>query len=243
MAGSDGKISNRVAAVSCAAVLAVYAAGYSRTSAAAKQFEEQSAERRPSGGGRAARSEGSTEVASVAAPGARVDVASAPAREATRGGEPTAIVESSASATPVVANIAPVASAPAQTDVVAPAAPVPANPAPVAPVPVVPAPQSAPTPTPAPAAPAAKKWKDGTWYGWGTSRHGDIQAEVVIKDGKIVKSGIAQCLTRYSCDVIDILINQPVQRQSADVDYVSRATQSSDAYYYGLLEALDASTK
>lgn len=66
---------------------------------------------------------------------------------------------------------------------------------------------------------------------------------MVIKDGKIVKSGIAQCLTRYSCDVIDILINQPVQRQSADVDYVSRATQSSDAYYYGILEALDASTK
>lgn len=65
----------------------------------------------------------------------------------------------------------------------------------------------------------------------------------MIKDGKIVKSGIAQCLTRYSCDVIDVLINQPVLRQSADVDYVSRATQSSDAYYYGLLEALDASTK
>ena len=177
-------------------------------------------------------------VASVAEPGSRVGTAS-PAREAARSDASTAIVSSAPSATPV-----PVASA--ELDTPASAAPEPVAavaPAPVAPVPAAPvAPAPAPTPAPAPAA-AKPKWKDGTWHGWGTSRHGDIQAEVVIKDGKIAKSTISQCLTRYSCDVIDILIPQPVQRQSPDVDYVSRATQSSDAYYYAVLEALEASAK
>jgi uncharacterized protein with FMN-binding domain len=39
--------------------------------------------------------------------------------------------------------------------------------------------------------------------------------------------------------VIDPLIHQPVERQSPDVDYMSHATESSDAYYYALVAALD----
>ena len=210
MAG-DGKISNRVVAASCAAVLAVYAAGYARTREAAEQFEEQSAERRPASRQLPA-TEASTEVASVAEPGSRAATAS-PAREAARNDAPTAIVNSAPSAAPV-----PVASA--EPDTTAPAAPEPVAavaPAPVAPVPAAPvAPAPAPTPAPAPAA-AKPKWKDGTWHGWGTSRHGDIQAEVVIKDGKIAKSSISQCLTRYSCDVIDILDRKSTRLNSSHV--------------------------
>jgi uncharacterized protein with FMN-binding domain len=82
------------------------------------------------------------------------------------------------------------------------------------------------------------KWRDGTYTGWGTSRHGDIKAQVVIRDGRIVEAGIASCETRYPCDVIDKIIPQPVARQSPDVDRVSRATESADAYYFGLVEAL-----
>src|SRR5580698_656778 len=41
-----GKISNDLVAASCAAVLAVYAAGYSRTREAARRFETQAKERR-----------------------------------------------------------------------------------------------------------------------------------------------------------------------------------------------------
>ena len=72
-----------------------------------------------------------------------------------------------------------------------------------------------PAPQPAAAAPApdsaagtaqkkdeADQLKDGVFYGWGTSRHGDIQASVEIKNGKIVGAYIAQCLTRYSCSWI-----------------------------------------
>jgi uncharacterized protein with FMN-binding domain len=89
-----------------------------------------------------------------------------------------------------------------------------------------------------PAPPPAPKWKDGTYLGWGTSRHGDIQAQVVIEGGRILAATIAQCRTRYSCSVIDKLPPQVAERQSPDVDYVSRATQSANAFYYAVVEAL-----
>jgi uncharacterized protein with FMN-binding domain len=97
----------------------------------------------------------------------------------------------------------------------------------------------APAPAPAPEPPPAPKWKDGTYTGWGSSRHGDIQAAVVIEGGKIQGATIAQCLTRYSCDVIDMLPPQVAARQSADVDYVSRATESANAFYYAVVDALN----
>ena len=89
------------------------------------------------------------------------------------------------------------------------------------------------------APPAAKAgWKDGTFYGWGSSRHGDIQAAVVIVDGRIAGASITQCLTRYSCSWIAHLPAQVIARQSADVDFVTGATQSVDAFYYAILDAL-----
>jgi len=74
--------------------------------------------------------------------------------------------------------------------------------------------------------------------GWGTSRHGDIQAQVVIENGRIAAATIAQCLTRYSCSVIAKLPPQVAERQSPEVDYVSGATQSANAFYYAVVEAL-----
>ena len=92
--------------------------------------------------------------------------------------------------------------------------------------------------TPPPAAVPAPKWKDGTYTGWGTSRHGDIQAAVTIENGRIISATIAQCLTRYSCNVIGRLPPEVPERQSAEVDYVSGATQSTNAFYYAVTEAL-----
>jgi len=80
--------------------------------------------------------------------------------------------------------------------------------------------------------------KDGMYSGWGTSRHGDIEASVEIQDGRIVSATITQCLTRYSCSWIAALPGQVVSRQSAEVDFVSGATQSTNAFYYAVLEAL-----
>jgi uncharacterized protein with FMN-binding domain len=89
-----------------------------------------------------------------------------------------------------------------------------------------------------PPPPAKSQYKDGTYYGWGTSRHGDIQAAVVVQDGRIASATIAQCLTRYSCSVIAKLPPQVAERQSPETDYVSGATQSTNAFYYAVVEAL-----
>ena len=89
-----------------------------------------------------------------------------------------------------------------------------------------------------PSAPNRGPYKDGQYSGWGTSRHGDIQATVEIRDGHIVSANISQCRTRYSCSWIAHLPSQVVSRQSANVDYVSGATQSTSAYYYAIVEAL-----
>jgi uncharacterized protein with FMN-binding domain len=84
----------------------------------------------------------------------------------------------------------------------------------------------------------ASKWHDGVFAGWGSSRHGDIEATVEIRDGKIARAWISQCQTRYPCERIARIIPQVAERQSAEVDYVSGATQSSDAFYGGVVEAL-----
>jgi len=111
------------------------------------------------------------------------------------------------------------------------------------PSPVAPSPVAAPVPTPAqPAAAdtstADAPLKDGVYSGYGRSRHGDIEATVAIKNGKITEAFISQCLTQYSCSWVAALPPQVVARQSAEVDYVSGATQSTNAFYYAVIAAL-----
>ncbi|MEO8069830.1 MAG: FMN-binding protein, partial [Acidobacteriota bacterium] len=69
-------------------------------------------------------------------------------------------------------------------------------------------------------------------------RHGDIQAAVVIQGGRIVSAEIARCLTRYSCSWISPLPPQVLARQSAEVDFVSGATESANAFYDAVVAAL-----
>jgi uncharacterized protein with FMN-binding domain len=95
----------------------------------------------------------------------------------------------------------------------------------------------APTATPAPAA-ATGKFRDGSYIGMGRSRHGNIEATVVVQGGKIVSAKISQCLTRYPCSMISALPGQVVTRQSATVDFVSGATDSSTAYREAVANAL-----
>jgi len=230
--GSNRKVANSLLAAGAAAVMAVYAAGYERTQSAAEQMEDQSAVRRPV-----------ARPATVVTPDSPVVPQPREQKEAPR--EVAVLVHPSE---PAPAMAPPVSSQPKPD--VTPAAPVPA-PAIPAPEPVVPAPAPvpaavvAPPVAPAPTAPAAPApaqaaavYKDGTYKGWGTCRHGDIEAQVVIEGGRIASASISQCLTRYSCDVIGRLPPQVVQRQSAEVDYVTGATQSANAFYYAVLGAL-----
>jgi uncharacterized protein with FMN-binding domain len=81
-------------------------------------------------------------------------------------------------------------------------------------------------------------YKDGTYTAWGYSRHGNIQVAVTIEGGKIAEAPIWLCRTRYPCSWVEHLPGQVVKRQSPDVDYVSGATESANAFYDAVVEAL-----
>jgi uncharacterized protein with FMN-binding domain len=245
-------LKSNLVALGSAAVLVVYSAGYARTRSAAERFSDEANERRPPERRVAVTPPLPSHVESN--PVRRTDSArSAPAPAASaiasaiasaKRGEKT--VEPTAHASTVVSDKA------GRPAVVADSPPTPAKisdtNAPVAPVAIV-APSTAPTTPTAPTSSAADtsaksadtahvQLKDGTFSGWGTSRHGDIEAAVQIKDGHIASAFIVQCLTRYSCSWISMLPGQVVTRQSAEVDYVSGATQSSNAFYFAIVEAL-----
>ena len=242
MGRGKGKISNDLVAASCAAVLAVYAAGYSRTREAARRFETHARQRRPAVPTTPMITATATPVKPAAAsPRPAIIEAlapqSAPAHEITAA---TASVPKSApkpSSPPAVRKVAPKAAVPSAA-VAADSSPsglpqimsvpLPADDAVAKPMAIRRDPAFAP----------GTKWRDGTYTGLGDSPHGGIEARVVIKDGRIVEAGIAACGTRYPCDVIEPLLHQPVVRQSPDVDYMSHATESSDAYYEALVAAL-----
>lgn len=81
-------------------------------------------------------------------------------------------------------------------------------------------------------------YKDGTYTGSGTSRHGGMEVEVVIQGGKIVSANVTSCSTRYPCSDIDPLIGLTVSQQSVPANHVSGATDSSRAYRQAVTNAL-----
>ena len=224
--GSSKKVANSLVAVSCGAVLAVYTAGYVRTRSAVDQFEAQAAERRAADPApQRIEAPGIGEKFRPRAPEPPPESFSPrPTVERVRTRGVTALPESPQ----IIADLGD--SAPSHSPIEAPAPPPVASV--TAPAAIEAPPPAAPAPTP------AASWKDGTYLGWGTSRHGNIQAEVVIEGGRIASATIAQCRTRYSCSVIDKLPPEVAQRQSPDVDYVSRATESANAFYFAVVDAL-----
>ncbi|MEO8597692.1 MAG: FMN-binding protein [Candidatus Solibacter sp.] len=94
-------------------------------------------------------------------------------------------------------------------------------------------------PPPAPASPAYGPWKDGTFQGVGSARHGQIQATVVITDGRIASAKIEQCWMRYPCYQIDRIVPQVAQRGTPEkIDIISGATESSNVFYWAVMDAL-----
>ena len=225
---SNKKVANKLVAASCAAVLTVYAAGYARTQKAADRLAAQISDVRkaqhpvpeqtiyPFKPLPRTPSVPAGVYASVASASPKPRVDREPTRIATPTEGPSVTPEPSPVA-PASAPVSEVAAAPVEVAVIASPAVLPVESAP---------------------APAKPRWKDGVYTGWGYSRHGNIEAAVVIESGRIASATISQCRTRYSCSVIDKLPPQVAQRQSPDVDYVSGATQSADAFYGAVAEAL-----
>ena len=222
---ANKKAANSLVALSSAAVLAVYAAGYVRTRSAADRFELQAA-------GRNAGSRPDAEVRPQAEVRPKPDTTYEPNREVPL--KPETTDKPAAVAPPVKASPSSTTSKTLAESPIAEAVPVPAE----APAPVLVAEQKAAEPAIAPATPQKSEYKDGTYLGWGHCRHGDIQASVVIAGGRIASATISQCLTRYSCSVIEKLPPEVALRQSPDVDTISGATQSGDAFYYAVTDAL-----
>jgi uncharacterized protein with FMN-binding domain len=237
-------LSPSLATLSSAAILAVYAAGYHRTSTAAGGFSEQPNRRKPPLLGASI---------SISAPLAQhaIEPASDGSHAPTLAMQPAKPQEKDHPAKNAHARTTDIAQPAAEVlREYATAAPV-APKAPTSDEANAPAPAAAPqivmnAPDPsaqlaapsAPAPPQQALYKDGTYSGWGSCRHGDIQASVTIQEGKIASVAITQCLTRYSCSWIAALPGQVVKRQSPEVDYVSGASQSTDAFYGAVVSAL-----
>ncbi len=246
--GSNKKVANSLVSASCAAVLAVYVAGYTRTQAAADRFSTQVERRRVTPNSpRVAPLKDDSQTAVPNMPAGvnspAPPISSHPRDQAVRKSlGPGAAGPGAAEARSVEQRLAIPQSAAADPSLVA------------SPVPAVASRSAQPTVTQAvePSAAIAQRkaedaattppvtvWKDGTYTGVGDSPHGDIEATVVIKGGRILSATISECRTLYSCSVIDRLPPQVAERQSPDVDYVSGATQSAEAFYGAVVEALD----
>jgi len=183
------KITGGLVALSSAAIVTVYAAGYTQTQSAAAQFDS-----------------------------------------------PIPTVTATASVPPPAPTAA--TSTPFQSIGIVPA--ITASTATTAPLPrTTPTPVSIATPTTAPLPTSdASKYRDGSYTGLGSSRHGNIGVTVVVQGGKIASAKISQCGTRYPCSMISALPGAVVAQQSANVDFVSGATDSSTAFTDAVANAL-----
>jgi uncharacterized protein with FMN-binding domain len=249
---SDGnkgnkKIANGLVALSSVAVIAVYGAGYARTRAAADRFEHEAADRRPHiptprGDEGAPRGHALTANNSVAATPPSIEHERAPVADDAQlhNASPQPHAASTPAAKPADASAARAASGPApaaeatSAPAVTPSTAADEQPATAA----TQSPTPAPVPAPAPPAVAAAAFKDGTYYGWGSCRHGDIEAAVVIEAGRITSARVERCLTRYSCNWVEPIPPRILLKQGTTYDYVSGATESSDAFQDAVAEAL-----
>ncbi|MDE2037944.1 MAG: FMN-binding protein [Patescibacteria group bacterium] len=119
------------------------------------------------------------------------------------------------------------------------AAPAAAKPSPA------PAPSRAPAPAPAPAAASSGAFKDGTYDGTVADAYfGNVQVAAVIKGGALADVSILQSpgdrgTSKYiSQTSLPTLVREAVTAQSAHVDAVSGATQTSQAFVQSLASAL-----
>ncbi|MBK6562229.1 FMN-binding protein [Candidatus Amarobacter glycogenicus] len=84
----------------------------------------------------------------------------------------------------------------------------------------------------------AAGYRDGSYTGTGSSRHGSIGVTVVVSGGRIVSAEITSCQTKYPCSKVSSLPAQVITRQSASVNSISGATDSSRAYASAVAAAL-----
>ena len=98
------------------------------------------------------------------------------------------------------------------------------------------------TATTTPSPPIVSPYRDGTYSGTGTSRRGNVTVSVTVAGGKISNVSITSVTTQYPVSRISTLPGQVVSRQSAQVDNVSGATYSAQAFRLAVQAALAAAS-
>jgi uncharacterized protein with FMN-binding domain len=108
--------------------------------------------------------------------------------------------------------------------------------------------RATPTPQPQPIRPPVARatatavpgtsYKDGTYSGMGSSRRGNVWVSVTVTNGRIGSVTITRSTLQYPVRDIAGLPAQVVQRQGAQVDIVSGATYSSQAFRTATSQAL-----
>jgi uncharacterized protein with FMN-binding domain len=81
-------------------------------------------------------------------------------------------------------------------------------------------------------------YKDGTYQGTGSNRRGSMGAAVTIKNDKITDVQIINFAMHYSIDDVVGLPQEVLQNQSAQVNNVSGATYSTQAFEDAVQDAL-----
>ncbi len=81
-------------------------------------------------------------------------------------------------------------------------------------------------------------YRDGTYTGAGTSRRGNVDVSVTIQSGRIANVTISSVTTQYPVSRIASLPSQVVSRQSSQVDNISGATYSAQAFSLAVQAAL-----
>lgn len=200
-------LANSLVALSSAAVVAVYAAGYARTAPAAGQFVGTAMTSVTDAGSAV----GTTPTTAPTVASTATAVSANPIQGAAPGGQrggrqqPGGAVNGGSGAAPTATTMT--GAAPTVVPSMAPAT-------------------------------TSGAFRDGTYTGTGTSRHGNIGVTVTVQAGKMVAAEISTCGTRYSCSIIAALPGQAVARQSAAVDGVTGATDSTKAYRAAVNAAL-----
>lgn len=159
------------------------------------------------------------------------------------------LTSASETASALMPTSAPVAAAPTQPVPTEPPAPTTA-PA-TQPVPTEPptSPPAAPTDVPPTAAPvtAGSQYKDGTYTGpEADAYYGYVQVQVTIQSGKIANVNFVdypqdrRTSARINSIATPYLVSEAIQAQSANVDIISGATLTSEAFMQSLQSALNA---
>jgi uncharacterized protein with FMN-binding domain len=106
--------------------------------------------------------------------------------------------------------------------------------------------QSAPAPTATPQPPAGSTYRDGTYTGPSVNAfYGQVQVRVVISGGRIKSVTFLnypsdrRTSVRINTFAVPYLQSEAIQAQSANVDVISGATLTSEAFMISLQSALD----